>query len=177
MGKKFCYSELQAATQTTQRIANGRSYGQISQDQLEKNPNAEMEDEGDGSMECPKKSTQMNVMLGNLAHGYLKLADQIQAQLCPPPSTPSPPPVDQVEEKREVGGEILQDTQAKEEISESSEENSEPCIGFVDLFWRSLHFERWTFPSLPWNFSPWNASEGKNRRLELSAAFDLTTHQ
>ncbi|XP_016986642.1 uncharacterized protein LOC108049823 [Drosophila rhopaloa] len=150
MGKKFCYSEQKAATQAKPRIANRKSYRQGNRDQLEKDPDAEeekKEDEGDEDMENPEQPQQVNGgVVGNLANGYLKLVDQIQARLCPPP----PPVVEvQVEEKREVGGEIPENPLVEEEISESSEDTTRPCIGFVDLFRRSLHFECLGIPLTP----------------------------
>jgi len=74
--------------------------------------------------------------MDNMANGYLRLVHQIQAHLSPPP-----PVLIQVEEKREVGGEIPKSPVIEDEISQSSEDGTQPRIGFVDLFRRSLQFE------------------------------------
>ncbi|XP_017056366.1 uncharacterized protein LOC108098151 [Drosophila ficusphila] len=138
MGKKFCYSELTAVTQTAPRIENGSSCRQGGRDQKDQ----DADEEEDGKSGNPP---QRKEVLGNLANGYLTLVHHVQANLCPPPTSV----VKAEEKKREVGGEIPESPRTEEEISESSEDNTGPKIGFVHLFRRSRHFECLGIPVTP----------------------------
>ncbi|XP_017073707.1 uncharacterized protein LOC108109641 [Drosophila eugracilis] len=147
MGKKFCYTDLKAATQTEPRIKNGNGHRRGSLDsQLERDIGAEQEeDDGDDAMVFgnARNPLQKNNALDSMANGYLQLVHQIEAHLYTPPS------LVEVGEKREEGGEIRGSSQTEDEISQSSEDSSQLKIGFVDLFRRSLHFESLGIPLTP----------------------------
>ncbi|XP_032581290.1 uncharacterized protein LOC6615168 [Drosophila sechellia] len=132
MAKKFCYSEKK----TLARIEKKQNHRKVPDSQFENGQDAEEED-GDGSKAMgPEMAPQKLGVLKNLANGYLKLVHEIEANLCLPA-----PPMGEAKSEREVGGEIAQNTEIEEDISQSSEDTTYPGIGFVNLYRRSTHFE------------------------------------
>ncbi|XP_043659121.1 uncharacterized protein LOC122623835 [Drosophila teissieri] len=135
MDKKFCYSEKKTLAHIEKK--QNRQGGRDSQ--LEKGQDGEEGEDDGGEALAPGNSARAPQKLGvlkNLANGYLKLVHEIEANLCLPA-----PPLIEAKPEREVGGAIAGNSQAEEEISQSSEDATHPGIGFVDLYRRSLHFE------------------------------------
>ncbi|XP_037724891.1 uncharacterized protein LOC119556635 isoform X2 [Drosophila subpulchrella] len=111
-------------------------------------------------------------VLDNMATGYLRLVHQIQAHL-----SPSPPVLIQVEEKREVGGEIPKSPVIEDEISQSSEDGTQPRIGFVDLFRRSLQFECLGIPLTPLELFSMEAQKTKEPKGRILGGFRTGTEE
>ncbi|XP_016954425.1 uncharacterized protein LOC108027492 [Drosophila biarmipes] len=166
MGKKFCYSELATACQAEPSIENKRSHRQGNRDcPLKKDPDAQ-EEEVDEDFESVAKPPQIKGVLGNLANGYLRLVHQIQVHLSPPPPVPV-----QVEQKREVGGEIPKGPVIEDDISPSSEDGTGPSIGFVDLFRRSFHFECLGIPLTPLELFSMECQKAKEPKGRILGGF------
>ncbi|XP_039499998.1 uncharacterized protein LOC120456925 [Drosophila santomea] len=135
MGKKFCYSEKKTLAHIEKNPI--RQGGRDSQ--FEKGQHGEKEEDDGGEAMAPRNSAKTPQKLGvlkNLANGYLKLVNEIETNLCLPA-----PPLLEAKPERELGGAIAGNSQAEEEISQSSEDTTHSGIGFVDLYRRSLHFE------------------------------------
>ncbi|EDV38408.1 uncharacterized protein Dana_GF21866 [Drosophila ananassae] len=150
MGKKFCYSELKATAQTASRIGCSR----LEKDQIfeEEEEEEDEEEEEEGEREgnsraissiFGEKPTAVKRVMSHLAHGYLKLVHRIEG------GRPSP------ELDRAVGGSTVWERRTsrrsrpptEDEITDdSSEEQRATTVGFVDLFRRSLHFEKMGLP-------------------------------
>ncbi|XP_017109128.2 uncharacterized protein [Drosophila bipectinata] len=145
MGKKFCYLEGKATPPTTTSRIGGKDHrGRGDKDQV----SGEEDDEDDGrdrQTMFPQQSTTVKRVMSQLAHGYLKLVHRIEDK----------------EPDRAVGGTVWEGRQppqspqsaqspqppTEDEISTSSEEYPpRGSVGFVDLFRRSLHFEKMGLP-------------------------------
>ncbi|KAH8344533.1 hypothetical protein KR084_009806 [Drosophila pseudotakahashii] len=176
MGKKFCYSELKTATQaemcmeTRKSRRQGNRNGQLGKDHKDTN---EEEDKPPQSKFFSTKIHESNNhnfhlvkgVLDNLANGYLKLVHQMQDNLRPPPP---PPSIELEEKKREMGGEMPKSPMIEEELSQSSEDGTQPGIGFVDLYRRSLHFECLGIPLTPLELYSMERQRCKTKELEMS---------
>ncbi|XP_070074995.1 uncharacterized protein [Drosophila takahashii] len=90
----------------------------------------------------------------------------MQAHLRPPP--PPPPLIPFEEKKRELGGEIPKGPMIEEELSQSSEDGTQPGIGFVDLFRRSLHFECLGIPLTPLELYSMERQRSETKEPEMS---------
>ncbi|KAH8318223.1 hypothetical protein KR074_011499 [Drosophila pseudoananassae] len=144
MGKKFCYLEGKATPPTTTSRIDGNDHrGRGDKDQV----SGEEDDEDDGRDRMtmfPQQPTAVKRVMSQLAHGYLKLVHRIEGS----------------ELDRAVGGMVWERRQSlqsphspqsaqpptEDEISTTSEEYPPRSVGFVDLFRRSLHFEKMGLP-------------------------------